>query len=417
MVITERQPIDKRKVVYVTAFEGASKEHIGLYESQVINFVKTLNKTKDTICSLVVILEKKQNYGNLERHLQTLKITHHILRISKFYKLFPFFYNYKGKGIIANDAKNHLIIAREIVAAYFAYRICKGQTDKPALMLDKRGLPDYEVFTFKDRSVFFKIIKFIQLKYLARKLRSKISAVRFVTSDLRKWCIKTKVCSESTPFIVQPTSVLISPVDQYKVGLDSFTKKIYLENTIKIVYVGARNEYQRFDDVVKFLKYIKFNLRQEIQPIIISSFHSQESIELLKSQLGQNTIVFNGLKNAEVLKILKLSDYGIISRHNDVINRVAAPTKIAEYLLSGLHVLYTGDIGIIREVEKKFPKDTFINYNYHDSLLLKKRFASDREKIIDIAANIFDIQKHVDRLLFFVEQNNYIPPIQTDTLE
>lgn len=39
-------------------------------------------------------------------------------------------------------------------------------------------------------------------------------------------------------------------------------------------------------------------------------------------------------------------------RNKNIVNYVAAPTKIAEYLTNGITILYSGDIGIISDLEK-----------------------------------------------------------------
>jgi hypothetical protein len=49
--------------------------------------------------------------------------------------------------------------------------------------------------------------------------------------------------------------------------------------------------------------------------------------------------IIASIEPSELHAHLQIADFGIIFRDNHVINRVASPTKIWEYLLSGLHVI------------------------------------------------------------------------------
>jgi hypothetical protein len=68
---------------------------------------------------------------------------------------------------------------------------------------------------------------------------------------------------------------------------------------------------------------------------------------------------------------LSISDYGILIREYSVTNKVASPTKFAEYLNAGLKVIISPEIGDFSAMVDKYN----LGYVYHennDMLDLKK---------------------------------------------
>ena len=56
-------------------------------------------------------------------------------------------------------------------------------------------------------------------------------------------------------------------------------------------------------------------------------------------------IVVDWLKPEDVYSVLNACDYGVLCREDSITNRVASPTKFAEYLASGLKILISERVG------------------------------------------------------------------------
>ena len=112
----------------------------------------------------------------------------------------------------------------------------------------------------------------------------------------------------------------------------------------------------------------------------------------------------------DVKYYLRITDVGIVIRDSNIVNRVAAPTKIAEYVTSGVQLLYSGKIGILSDLSKIRNNDNMIEIdttpNWEE--LLRKRDSND-----DLSAYVdyFDMDKRqletlkVFRVCFSREKN------------
>lgn len=106
---------------------------------------------------------------------------------------------------------------------------------------------------------------------------------------------------------------------------------------IVIVYSGGTQAYQRLPAMAGFVA----TLGAHVERVRFVVFTAEP--EVARQQLGplanaSGTIIAR-VAPSELHAHLKIADFGIIFRDDHVINRVASPTKIWEYLLSGLHVI------------------------------------------------------------------------------
>ena len=89
---------------------------------------------------------------------------------------------------------------------------------------------------------------------------------------------------------------------------------------------------------------------------------------------------------------LRITDVGIVIRDNNIVNHVAAPTKIAEYVTSGVQLLYSGSIGILADLSKIKDNDNMIELDKTadwEKLLKKRNDAED----VSVYVDYFDMAK------------------------
>ena len=106
-------------------------------------------------------------------------------------------------------------------------------------------------------------------------------------------------------------------------------------------------------------------------------------LQAVKEKL-QGRMVIKGVKHSLMKYYLALSNVGIVIRDDNIVNRVAAPTKIAEYLTNGLKILYSGDIGIITDLKSILGNQMIIEYK------------NDNDWIQAISLSMEDSSKKVD---------------------
>lgn len=115
----------------------------------------------------------------------------------------------------------------------------------------------------------------------------------------------------------------------------------FSEPDIVLVYSGSAAGWQSFDLLDDFL-----NRQMAENSNIKVVFLSQNDLSQLKIyRKFSNRISQKWLQHDEVKEFLTCCDYGILIRERTMTNKVASPTKFAEYLLSGLPVLISEQIG------------------------------------------------------------------------
>lgn len=113
------------------------------------------------------------------------------------------------------------------------------------------------------------------------------------------------------------------------------------EQDIVLVYSGSTAGWQSFDMLHDFLKRI---LNEQLHVKVLFLSEKDKNVDALKKEFP-NRIFQKFVKHHEVTSVLTSCDYGILLREKSVTNRVASPTKFAEYLSAGLPVLISEEIG------------------------------------------------------------------------
>jgi len=97
-----------------------------------------------------------------------------------------------------------------------------------------------------------------------------------------------------------------------------------------------------------------------------------------------NQVSRKWLKHEEVTSFLLACDWGILIREQSVTNKVASPTKFAEYLSAGLPVIISENLGDYTEFVKN--NDCGIIYSEQKSLSISRRQFSERNRLIRLVA-------------------------------
>lgn len=118
---------------------------------------------------------------------------------------------------------------------------------------------------------------------------------------------------------------------------------------IGFVYAGSTAGWQSFEKLSDFLQVVLAN-NPKIKVLFLSK--SDENNQKLQQQFPDQ-VQIQWLKPVEVPKVMSACDYGLLLRDKSVTNRVAAPTKFAEYLVCGLSVVISGEIGDYSDFVRK----------------------------------------------------------------
>ncbi|MEZ4739550.1 MAG: glycosyltransferase [Flavobacteriales bacterium] len=110
---------------------------------------------------------------------------------------------------------------------------------------------------------------------------------------------------------------------------------------VVLVYSGSTAGWQSFDLLAEVLGGI-MDHRSDVKVLFLSKEDANN--RALQAKYPGRVFV-QWLKADEVRSMLQACDHGILVREDSITNRVASPTKFAEYLAAGLPVIISGHLG------------------------------------------------------------------------
>jgi glycosyltransferase involved in cell wall biosynthesis len=153
-------------------------------------------------------------------------------------------------------------------------------------------------------------------------------------------------------------SVVPCCIDSSKFRFKSDVRKIIRRQlgwsieTPVVAYCGGLSHWQRIDDVLQLMVNMK-SLEPTLKFLLMVSDPS--TMTSLALQAGLSSIDFNCMRvpHEVIPDWLSAADAGVILRHDLLLNNVASPVKIAEYLACGLPVICSSGIGDLSDLIKK----------------------------------------------------------------
>lgn len=227
-----------------------------------------------------------------------------------------------------------IIHCRGHIGTAFAINICKKYNLKKPIIGDIRGAVPEEIL-FKEGFA-YKYFSY-QAKQLEKFIFKNTDYFFFVSENMKTYYFnhykfQTKNCS-IFPTIVNEKYFYISKENRLtvKTNLGIVDKFVY-------IYVGGIDKWQNLDKVItSFAK--KSENNKELFLLVITT--EPDYVKKLIKELGVNikNIFITTSKYEEVANYLNASDAGLIIRDKNIVNYVASPTKVNEYLACGLKII------------------------------------------------------------------------------
>lgn len=176
----------------------------------------------------------------------------------------------------------------------------------------------------------------------------------------------------------------------------------YSEDDVVFVYSGGMHPWQKVEDsVIFFSKFHHVNSKAKL--LVLTK--DQEGFNSILNKIGEGGlkefITIRSLGYKDVPKYLNASDVAFLLRDNHVMNAVASPTKLAEYMACGLPVISTS-------VSEKWLDKEGTNYIYDiernpiDGL---SEFISNKlsERISEYAIKKLSLEKDREMIHLFID--------------
>lgn len=317
-------------MIYLTYAEPPT----GVYSSQVIDVIKYLNLQggKIKLVAFISLHEFKKNKLKILNEMPGA-IVLPMLPKATYWQL-----NVISLFFVLLFMRSRNIIARNVIATNMALWIRKfGLTKK--VCFDGRGAIAAEWKEY-DVNVVDQWKKSIDR--LEKKAVNDSDFRIAVTSQLVNYWIKNYGYS-SASHVVIPCTVNSTFVLQNNLPAanNDNTNSDFHKDDIVFAYSGSTAGWQSFKTLESFIAPL---LSADPHFKIIFLAQEEENINLLKKNFPQQ-VFQKWVAHHEVTKILAGCDYGILIREQTVTNQVAAPTKFAEYLSSGLPVVISPNLG------------------------------------------------------------------------
>lgn len=154
------------------------------------------------------------------------------------------------------------------------------------------------------------------------------------------------------------------------------------DNRVHVVYSGNLQSWQNVDLMISL---IKANLSDHIRYTLLTGQADELKKRLLDSgiELGDNVKV-RTVAPAELRGYYQSAHYGFMMRDDLLINRVACPTKMVEYLFYGITpIVKSSDVGDFEEMGYEF-----IRFQDFSANLLIKKSTKNRELMMRYVSDL-----------------------------
>ncbi|MGK7361527.1 glycosyl transferase family 2 [Salmonella enterica] len=170
-------------------------------------------------------------------------------------------------------------------------------------------------------------------------------------------------------------------------------------NAIEAIYAGGMQAWQNIDLMIKLSK------GRDTRNIKFNFFFPQELISDFKLKLGDRldsrTIMVDSLPKEDVIKVMIRCHLGFVLRDDIVVNRVACPTKLIEYLECGVvPIIKSPDIGDFNTLGYSFIRVEELNGSLSMDDLRKKV-----ENNYKVLAHFQSLAEHSQTILINIFKN------------
>ncbi len=177
----------------------------------------------------------------------------------------------------------------------------------------------------------------------------------------------------------------------------------YKDDDVVFVYSGGMHAWQKVEDSVRFFsKYHQVNDKAKL--LVLTK--DQEGFNNILDKIGENSlkeyITIKSLGYKDVPKYLNASDVAFLLRDNHVMNAVASPTKLSEYMACGLPVIST-------RVSEKWLDEEGMKYIYdveRNDVNHLTSFMKDckRDEIAEYAVRELSLERDREMIHSFIEK-------------
>ena len=360
------------KLVYINNSKSS------VFDSQVLALLKYYQE--NAFFEKVILIFGYQNQQEIEwlRNKDTAGI---IIYFYRSYPNYPFL-NYLIqrnlfrilRSVSTNFSDYFFHIRSEMLSYHFKRIMSKLGVKTSQLLTDVRGTSIQELKEFSNANGIIKYLKLINYKLALNSLKkdSNISVV----SNFFKSYIESLEFNNSNIY-VNPCLVNDNFTFDISDRLRKRKKLLLKDNEILIIFTsGGTANWQNNDMILKLAD------------------KGLKVLNLSKRDLDYDNVITKFVPYDEVPSYLSAADVAFIWRDASIVNRVASPVKVSEYMACGLPIIHNGVVELINEVTENMEDALCINDigDLKETDVAKLVETVDRKLLSEKGKKIFGLQ-------------------------
>lgn len=237
----------------------------------------------------------------------------------------------KQSGNEVIDVKDFREIGREdkviVISARMALSVWM-HNPKQDVFVWIQGVGAEESLMYTSLFLPIRYLKYIHFRLSEYIVMRKARAIFFVSQAMKNY-YEERYGTIRSPFIIMPC--FNTQICRNAFWRDKYTKPTF-------VYTGGFQKWQCVDNVLAIYQRIKYHIPTAQLTFLTSDLDNAKSLLKNMNVVG---VKIKHVPSNELLEELRLYKYGFIWREDVIVNNVATPTKMSNYLAAGVIPIFT----------------------------------------------------------------------------
>ncbi len=292
-----------------------------------------------------------------------------------------------------------IIHARGHIGSYIGLMIRNKLFKNTPLIADLRGVLREELLLHAKGKINKLIIAKIRTagfdymkQYVCRE-----SEHIFCVSNSFSYYLKENAKVDGDKITVVPTCADTNIFGYDQLKYEKMRTNLGIKDRIVFIYSGSLEPWQKVKETVELFKNIKQDIKQAFLLFLVTE---PEKAKDIFTNISTEDYLITSAKYSEVSSYLNAADIGVLLRERHIVNKVAAPVKIGEYLCCGLPILVSPDIGDSESQIRGYGFGAIIQDDHQKTMkkiydLLKL----DRSFISRVGKQLYSLESHSKKVL------------------
>lgn len=359
-------------MVYYINFDGM---FCSVFDSQILTLIKLLKKENVDIKLInfdrECFYKESIQHTNKKIHYIESILNDKIILIKKVKKgsyLEPIIMNLYVSKLCRNiksvTDNNIIFHCRGQYSSYIALKVKEKLKDKNIKVIsDFRGILDKEyISVYKNRNIFYKITLPLivnKIKRIEKYIIENANYITCVTNSYRNILANEYLLNYNNIYVI-PTCINIEDINFSLKDRIQIRKELNIENKYVIIYSGGGQAWQQPNEIIQ--TYIKIKKQKKEAYLMILTKDKEIFEPLLKqNKIDSDNYVIISCEYKDIYKYLSCADLGLLIRKDNAVNKVASPTKFAEYISCHVPILLSRNIGDLDYFIKTYKVGLYID--------------------------------------------------------